>query len=172
MSAGIAPKRLADSVTGISIDGFVLDTLLTQFSPLNREQIGSYSAIRSTLTILSIYAIAVLPRPPKGRWVRCAGKRSGPSAQLVQRLCPEPHRGHLPQHRTGLERTVSRRPIPSQLRLFRGRRSGSIADGEASAQVVAGDHSMTMSTPHVSGRTEQMTRHLQQIAPHLHFQSV
>ncbi|MDB5771573.1 MAG: zinc-binding dehydrogenase family protein [Burkholderia sp.] len=51
--AGLDPERLAGSATGVYIGGFMLDNLLTQFSPLNREHIGAHSAIGSTLTILS-----------------------------------------------------------------------------------------------------------------------
>lgn len=51
--AGLQPEQLAGSDTGVYIGGFMLDNLLTQFSPLNREQIGPHSAVGSTLTILS-----------------------------------------------------------------------------------------------------------------------
>lgn len=51
--AGLDPEQLAGTDTGVYIGGFMLDNLLTQFSPLNREQIGSHSAVGSTLTILS-----------------------------------------------------------------------------------------------------------------------
>jgi acyl transferase domain-containing protein/NADPH:quinone reductase-like Zn-dependent oxidoreductase/NADP-dependent 3-hydroxy acid dehydrogenase YdfG/acyl carrier protein len=51
--AGLDPERLAGSDTGVYIGGFMLDNLLTQFSPLNREHIGTHSAVGSTLTILS-----------------------------------------------------------------------------------------------------------------------
>lgn len=51
--AGIDPEKLAGSDTGVYVGGFMLDNLLTQFSPLNRDQIGSHSAVGSTLTILS-----------------------------------------------------------------------------------------------------------------------
>lgn len=51
--AGLQVNQLAGSNTGVYIGGFMLDNLLTQFSPLNREFIGSHSAIGSTLTILA-----------------------------------------------------------------------------------------------------------------------
>ncbi|AMP07573.1 type I polyketide synthase [Collimonas pratensis] len=51
--AGLQPDQLAGSDTGVYIGGFMLDNLLTQFSPLNRDQIGPHSAVGSTLTILS-----------------------------------------------------------------------------------------------------------------------
>lgn len=51
--AGLQPERLAGSDTGVYVGGFMLDNLLTQFSPLNREHIGPHTAVGSTLTILS-----------------------------------------------------------------------------------------------------------------------
>lgn len=51
--AGIAPENLAGSDTGVYVGGFMVDNMLTQFSPLNRDQIGPHSAVSSTLTILS-----------------------------------------------------------------------------------------------------------------------
>jgi acyl transferase domain-containing protein/short-subunit dehydrogenase/acyl carrier protein len=51
--AGFDPERLAGSDTGVYIGGFMLDNLLTQFSPLNREHIGTHSAVGATLTMLS-----------------------------------------------------------------------------------------------------------------------
>jgi acyl transferase domain-containing protein/NADPH:quinone reductase-like Zn-dependent oxidoreductase/NADP-dependent 3-hydroxy acid dehydrogenase YdfG/acyl carrier protein len=51
--AGLVPESLAGSDTGVYIGGFMLDNMLAQFSPLNRDQIGPHSAISSTLSILS-----------------------------------------------------------------------------------------------------------------------
>jgi acyl transferase domain-containing protein/NAD(P)-dependent dehydrogenase (short-subunit alcohol dehydrogenase family)/acyl carrier protein len=51
--AGLVAERLAGSDTGVYIGGFMLDNMLAQFSPLNREQIGPHSAVSSTLSILS-----------------------------------------------------------------------------------------------------------------------
>ena len=51
--AGIPPDGLAGSDTGVYIGGFTLDHKLTQFRPANRDQIGSHTAVGSTMTILS-----------------------------------------------------------------------------------------------------------------------
>jgi acyl transferase domain-containing protein len=50
---GLVAERLAGSDTGVYIGGFMLDNMLAQFSPLNRDQIGPHSAVSSTLSILS-----------------------------------------------------------------------------------------------------------------------
>ena len=51
--ARLIPAALAGSDTGVYIGGFMLDNMLTQFGTLNRDQIGSHSAVSSTLSILS-----------------------------------------------------------------------------------------------------------------------
>ncbi|WP_128254796.1 polyketide synthase [Falsirhodobacter deserti] len=51
--AGIPAERLHGSNTGVFIGGFMVDGMLTQFSPLGRDAIGQHSAVSSTLTILS-----------------------------------------------------------------------------------------------------------------------
>lgn len=51
--AGLDPEKLGGSDTGVYIGGFMVDSLLTQFSSANRDQIGSHTAIGSTLAILS-----------------------------------------------------------------------------------------------------------------------
>ncbi|MDH2328195.1 SDR family NAD(P)-dependent oxidoreductase [Cereibacter sp. SYSU M97828] len=51
--AGIPADRLRGSNTGVFIGGFMVDGMLTQFSPLGRDAIGQHSAVSSTLTILS-----------------------------------------------------------------------------------------------------------------------
>lgn len=51
--AGIPAETIAGSNTGVFIGGFMVDGMLTQFSPLGRHQIGQHTAVSSTLTILS-----------------------------------------------------------------------------------------------------------------------
>lgn len=51
--AGIPAADLVGSDTGVFIGGFMIDSMLTQFSPLNRDDIGQHTAVSSTLTILS-----------------------------------------------------------------------------------------------------------------------
>lgn len=51
--AGLDPEKLGGSDTGVYIGGFMVDSLLTQLSASNRDQIGSHSAVGSTLAILS-----------------------------------------------------------------------------------------------------------------------
>ncbi|WP_136684464.1 type I polyketide synthase [Falsirhodobacter xinxiangensis] len=51
--AGIPADKLRGSNTGVFIGGFMVDGMLTQFSPLGRDAIGQHSAVSSTLTILS-----------------------------------------------------------------------------------------------------------------------
>ncbi|WP_063772326.1 type I polyketide synthase [Skermanella aerolata] len=51
--ARLIPAAMAGSDTGVYIGGFMLDNMLTQFGTLNRDQIGSHSAVSSTLSILS-----------------------------------------------------------------------------------------------------------------------
>lgn len=51
--AGIPTETIAGSNTGVFIGGFMVDGMLTQFSPLGRHQIGQHTAVSSTLTILS-----------------------------------------------------------------------------------------------------------------------
>lgn len=51
--AGIPTEAIAGSNTGVFIGGFMVDGMLTQFSPLGRHQIGQHTAVSSTLTILS-----------------------------------------------------------------------------------------------------------------------
>lgn len=51
--AGIPAEQLAGTNTGVFVGGFMIDGMLTQFSPLGRSDIGQHSAVSSTLTILS-----------------------------------------------------------------------------------------------------------------------
>lgn len=51
--AGIPTDSIAGSNTGVFVGGFMVDGMLTQFSPLGRAQIGQHTAVSSTLTILS-----------------------------------------------------------------------------------------------------------------------
>lgn len=50
--AGIPTDSIAGSNTGVFVGGFMVDGMLTQFSPLGRAQIGQHR-VSSTLTILS-----------------------------------------------------------------------------------------------------------------------
>lgn len=52
-NAGIPAERLAGTDTGVFVGGFMVDGMLTQFSPLARNEIGQHTAVSSTLTILS-----------------------------------------------------------------------------------------------------------------------
>ncbi len=52
-NAGIPAANLAGSDTGVFVGGFMVDGMLTQFSPLARKEIGQHTAVSSTLTILS-----------------------------------------------------------------------------------------------------------------------
>jgi acyl transferase domain-containing protein len=51
--AGLVPERLAGSDTGVYIGAFMLDNLVTQLNPLNRDLIGTHTALGSTMSILS-----------------------------------------------------------------------------------------------------------------------
>jgi acyl transferase domain-containing protein/NAD(P)-dependent dehydrogenase (short-subunit alcohol dehydrogenase family)/acyl carrier protein len=51
--ARLIPAAMAGTDTGVYIGGFMIDNMLTQFGTLNRDQIGSHSAVSSTLSILS-----------------------------------------------------------------------------------------------------------------------
>jgi 3-oxoacyl-(acyl-carrier-protein) synthase/acyl-CoA thioesterase FadM len=51
--AGIPQAQLAGSRTGVFVGGFMMDSLLIQSNPTNRELIGAQSATASTLTMLS-----------------------------------------------------------------------------------------------------------------------
>lgn len=51
--AGIPTDSIAGSNAGVFVGGFMVDGMLTQFSPLGRAQIGQHTAVSSTLTILS-----------------------------------------------------------------------------------------------------------------------
>jgi acyl transferase domain-containing protein/NADP-dependent 3-hydroxy acid dehydrogenase YdfG/acyl carrier protein len=51
--AGLAAEGLAGSDAGVYVGGFMLDNLLTQLSPLNRDAIGPHTAVGSTMSILS-----------------------------------------------------------------------------------------------------------------------
>ncbi|MCP4702763.1 MAG: type I polyketide synthase, partial [Gammaproteobacteria bacterium] len=51
--AGLVPEQLAGSDTGVYIGGFMLDNTLTQVSYLNRNLIGTHTAVSFTHTILS-----------------------------------------------------------------------------------------------------------------------
>ncbi|MGF1552989.1 MAG: SDR family NAD(P)-dependent oxidoreductase [Paracoccaceae bacterium] len=51
--AGVSLGDLAGSETGVFVGGFMVDGLLTQFGPQNRDAIGSHTAVSSTLAILS-----------------------------------------------------------------------------------------------------------------------
>jgi len=51
--AGLVPQQLAGSDTGVYIGGFMLDNTLTQVSYLNRNLIGTHTAVSFTQTILS-----------------------------------------------------------------------------------------------------------------------
>lgn len=51
--AGIPTESIAGSNAGVFVGGFMVDGMLTQFSPLGRAQIGQHTAVSSTLTILS-----------------------------------------------------------------------------------------------------------------------
>lgn len=51
--AGIPLERISGSNAGVFVGGFMVDGMLTQFSPLSRGDIGQHTAVSSTLTILS-----------------------------------------------------------------------------------------------------------------------
>lgn len=52
-NAGIPIERITGTNAGVFIGGFMIDGMLTQFSPLGRANIGPHTAVSSTLTILS-----------------------------------------------------------------------------------------------------------------------
>ncbi|KGJ03782.1 hypothetical protein IT41_12645 [Paracoccus halophilus] len=52
-NAGIPIERITGTNAGVFIGGFMIDGMLTQFSPLGRTNIGPHTAVSSTLTILS-----------------------------------------------------------------------------------------------------------------------
>nr|AQM37582.1 polyketide synthase [Myxococcus virescens] len=51
--AGLPADGLAGSPTGVYVGGFMLDSMLTHMGPMNRELIGSHTAVGSTMTVLS-----------------------------------------------------------------------------------------------------------------------
>ena len=51
--AGLVPEALAGSDTGVYVGAFMLDNFVTQLNPLNRERIGTHTAVGSTMSILS-----------------------------------------------------------------------------------------------------------------------
>ena len=51
--AGLPVDRIAGTSAGVFIGGFMVDNLLTQLSPLNRNAIGPHSEVGSTLSILA-----------------------------------------------------------------------------------------------------------------------
>ncbi|WP_089729327.1 type I polyketide synthase [Candidatus Thiosymbion oneisti] len=58
--AGLVPKQLAGSATGIFIGGFIIDHITKSTSPYNRDLLGTYSAVSFTHTILSARIAYVL----------------------------------------------------------------------------------------------------------------
>jgi acyl transferase domain-containing protein len=50
---GVVPEQLAGSDTGVYIGAFMLDNMLNQLSPFNRDLIGAHTAVSSTMSILS-----------------------------------------------------------------------------------------------------------------------
>jgi acyl transferase domain-containing protein/acyl carrier protein len=51
--AGLVPEDLAGSDTGVYVGAFMLDNFVTQLNPLNRDRIGTHTAVGSTMSILS-----------------------------------------------------------------------------------------------------------------------
>jgi len=51
--AGISPKSLAGTDMAVFVGGFVVDSIILQYSVLNRNELGPQSAVSSSLTMLS-----------------------------------------------------------------------------------------------------------------------
>nr|VFK17278.1 MAG: myxalamid-type polyketide synthase MxaB [Candidatus Kentron sp. LFY] len=58
--AGLVPKQLVGSATGVFIGGFIIDHITKSTSPYNRDLLGTYSAASFTHTILSARIAYVL----------------------------------------------------------------------------------------------------------------
>nr|VFJ91500.1 MAG: Acyl transferase domain-containing protein [Candidatus Kentron sp. LFY] len=58
--AGLVPKQLAGSATGVFVGGFIVDHITKSTSPYNRDLLGTYSAVSFTHTILSARIAYVL----------------------------------------------------------------------------------------------------------------
>jgi acyl transferase domain-containing protein/NADP-dependent 3-hydroxy acid dehydrogenase YdfG/acyl carrier protein len=52
-NAGLDADQLIASNTGVFIGGFMMDSMITQLSPLNRDSIGSHTAVGFTLAMLA-----------------------------------------------------------------------------------------------------------------------